>query len=109
MNAVLGPGHPRCRLVELPVGDQDGKLGPPGEQLWIKGQVSSKYGHPTQKKWVQDIDRNGWPLNITREEDDNEPKIFCPDGSPIGDGTCGKREDSLEGNLRFFFQIQRKL
>jgi len=92
MNAVLGSGYPKCRLVELPVGDQDGNLGIPGEDPWIKGPVSRGYGYPTQKKWVQDIDRKGRPINITREEYDKGPKMFCPDGSPIGNGSCVKKE-----------------
>lgn len=82
MNAVLGSGYPKCRLVELPVGDQDGNLGLPGEEPWIKGPVGRSGRYATQKKWVQDVDRKGRPLYMTREQYDKEPRTLCPNGSP---------------------------
>lgn len=82
MNAVLGSGYPKCRLVELPVGDPNGKIGNPGEEPWIKGPISTSYGYPTQKRWVQEVDRKGNPLYMTKEQYDKDPKTLCPDGSP---------------------------
>lgn len=83
MNSVLGSGYPKCKRVELPVGDSSGKLGVPGEEPWITGAVNKTYGYPTQIRWVQDTDRNGNPIYLTRSEFEKEPKTFCPDGTAM--------------------------
>lgn len=75
MNAVLGSGYPKCRKATLPVGDTGGNLGLPGEAPWIVGPVERQGGRPYQTHWVQDVDRNGKPITLTKDEYDAEPKI----------------------------------
>jgi hypothetical protein len=86
MSALFGSGYPQCKKVKLYVGDAYGKIEDPdtGEN-WIgekDGITKISNGH-MQTRWVQDTDRSGNPVNLTRDEWLSEPKTFNPDGTPI--------------------------
>lgn len=86
MNALFGSGYPQCRQVTLQVGDAYGKIqGDDGTQ-WIEDpQTAFKKGDGLyyQTRWIQDIDKNGNPINITRQQWDAAPRTQNRDGTPI--------------------------
>jgi len=90
MNALLGSGFPQCRKVTLPVGDPTGKVVSNDGEVWIPGKIETLNGMPAQTKWVQDVDRKGNPISITKEDYDKEPKDYCPDGTLVSEhnGNC---------------------
>lgn len=86
MSALFGSGYPQCKQVTLQVGDAYGRITDPdtGEN-WIgeqDGVVRSGNGY-VQTRWVQDTDRGGKPVNLTRDQWVSEPKTFNPNGTPI--------------------------
>lgn len=86
MNALFGSGYPQCKQVTMPVGDAYGRIEDPstGED-WIgerDGLQSTNKGY-VQTRWVQDTDRGGNPVNLTRDRWVSETKTFNPDGSRI--------------------------
>ena len=86
INSLFGSGYPQCKQVTLPIGDAYGRIADPdtGED-WIgdkQGVVSNGNGY-TQTRWVQDTDRAGNPVNLTRDQWVSQSKTFNPDGSQI--------------------------
>lgn len=86
INALFGTGYPQCKQVTMPVGDSYGRISDPdtGEQ-WISNPetaVNTGNGY-VQTYWVQDTDRSGNPINLTRDQWTAAPKTFNPDGSPV--------------------------
>jgi hypothetical protein len=82
MRSLTGSGYAKCVLMENAFvgdlnGDFTGDIGPvattynPGTRTFIK----------TQTRWVSAKDRRGNPITITKEQYDNTPKIYNPDGS----------------------------
>lgn len=86
MNSLFGSGYPKCKLATLPVGDAYGRIrdATTGE-AWIDSPDTArkvKNGY-VQTRWIQDTDRNGNPINMTREEWEAEKKTYNKDGTPI--------------------------
>jgi len=81
-HAAMGTGYPKCQKVTLPVGDLQGNIRSPHDPnvVWVKGKVDPG---PTQTKWVQAKDGDGYPLFMSSVDYQNDPKIYYPDGSPI--------------------------
>ena len=86
MNSLFGSGYPQCKQVTLPVGDaynriQDKDTG----ENWIGDRTGLRYdgGVPVQTRWVQDTDRNGNPVNLSRDQWTAAPKTFQKDGTPV--------------------------
>ena len=86
MNALFGSGYPQCKLVTLPVGDSYGRIrdDTTGE-AWISDPDSAQWNGSgyTQRRWIQDTDSKGNPINLSKENWDNEAKTYKPDGNPI--------------------------
>lgn len=89
MNAILGSGYPKCKKVTMPVGDSQGNIRSTDGTLWITGPVQNG----TQTRWVQDTDRSGNLVYLSKADFDKDAKIFKPDGTP-------KRE-GFNGGMRF--------
>jgi hypothetical protein len=94
LNALFGTGYPQCRQVTQPVGDSYGHIADPttGES-WIADPETAVQGGNgwVQTKWVQDIDSNGKPINLTRDQWVAAPKTYNPDGTPI------QQQESFQG------------
>lgn len=89
LNAVLGSGYPKCKQVTLPVGDSNGAIKSSDGTLWINGPVQGG----KQTHWVQDTDKYGNLLYLSKQEFDADKKEFCPDGSARANNpNCGKKE-----------------
>lgn len=86
MNAVFGSGYPQCKQVTLPVGDSYGRImDPDTNEDWIgdsTGLQQTENGY-VQTRWVQDTDRLGNPINLTRDQWAAAQKTFNPDGTPV--------------------------
>lgn len=88
MNAIFGSGYPQCKRVTLPVGDAYGRImDPDTNEDWI-GDSTGLQQAPDgngyiQTRWVQDTDRLGNPINLTREQWVTAQKTFNSDGTPI--------------------------
>jgi len=84
MNAMFGSGYPQCKQVTLPIGDAYGRIEDPvtGED-WIgdRSNIKNTANGRVQTRWVQDTDRGGKPINLTRDQWVSKPKTFNPDGS----------------------------
>jgi hypothetical protein len=90
MNALFGSGYPQCKQATMPVGDSYGHIADTttGES-WISNPETARQegGGWVQTRWVQDTDRNGNPVNLSRDQWAAAPKTYNPDGSPIeGEG-----------------------
>jgi hypothetical protein len=88
INALFGSGYPRCKQVTLPVGDGYGRIEDPDTQEdWIGDADSVKPNSAgngyVQTRWVQDTDRLGNPVNLSRDQWASAPKTYNPDGTPI--------------------------
>jgi hypothetical protein len=99
LNAVFGSGYPDCVRVTLPVGDQDGRWKKPlyddngniiGEGApYIVGRPENQSGGaytggtPYQTRWIQRMDRNGRPINLTKEQYEAQQKSAAG-GKPQG-------------------------
>lgn len=86
MNAMFGSGYPQCKQVTLSVGDayrriQDADTG----ENWIGDRtgLSTQGGNPVQTRWVQNVDRGGNPINLSRDQWVAAPKTFQKDGTPV--------------------------
>ncbi len=88
-DAVFGSGYPKCVLVEKRVGDPRGKVKDDKGNPWIYdiSSVYMKNGIPYQQKWMQETDKNGEPMTLTREQYLADKKLFNSDGSPIQPAT----------------------
>ena len=86
MNALFGSGYPQCKQVTLPVGDAYGNvMDPDTNEDWIgdsTGLQQTANGY-VQTRWVQDTDRLGNPINLTRDQWVAAQKTFNSDGTPI--------------------------
>lgn len=86
MNALFGSGYPQCKQVTLPVGDAYGRvMDPDTNEDWIgdsTGLQQTGNGY-VQTRWVQDTDRLGNPVNLTRDQWVAAKKTFNPDGTPV--------------------------
>ncbi len=86
LNALFGSGYPQCKQVTMPVGDAYGRIADPDtNENWIGDttgvqQTGSGY---VQTRWVQDTDRQGNPVNLTRDRWAATPKTYNPDGTPV--------------------------
>lgn len=86
INALFGSGYPQCKQVSYPVGDSYGNIADPSTgESWIADpntatKTSNGY---VQKRWVQDTDSRGNPINLTRDQWTSSPKTFNKDGTPI--------------------------
>jgi hypothetical protein len=90
MNALFGSGYPQCKQVTMPVGDSYGRIrdDTTGEP-WISEPKTAKWinnGY-VQTRWVQDTDRAGNPINLTKGNFDAAKKNYNPDGTQK-DGFC---------------------
>jgi len=86
MNALFGSGYPQCKLATLPVGDSYGKIADSNTgEPWISNPETARRegGGWVQSRWVQDTDRNGNPVNLSRDQWVSAPKTYNPDGTPI--------------------------
>jgi hypothetical protein len=86
LNALFGSGYPQCKQVTMPVGDAYGRIADPDtNENWIgdtTGVQQTGNGY-VQTRWVQDTDRQGNPVNLTRDRWIAAPKSYNPDGTPI--------------------------
>jgi hypothetical protein len=86
MSALFGSGYPQCKRVTLEVGDAYGRIADPdtGEN-WIGEEdgLARNGNEYVQTRWIQDTDRFGNPVNLTKEKWLSEPKTYNPDGTPI--------------------------
>lgn len=86
LNALFGSGYPQCKQVTMPVGDAYGRIADPDtNEDWIgdtTGVQQTGNGY-VQTRWVQDTDRQGNPVNLTRDIWIAAPKTYNPDGTPI--------------------------
>ena len=85
MNALFGSGYPQCKQVTMPVGDSYGRIrdDTTGEP-WISEPETAQWinnGY-VQTRWVQDTDRAGNPINLTKANFDAAAKTYNPDGTP---------------------------
>jgi len=85
MNALFGSGYPQCKQVTMPVGDSYGRISDSDTgEVWIEDPntaVNTGKGY-VQTRWVQDTDKNGNPINLTRDQWNAAPKTFNADGTP---------------------------
>ena len=86
LNALFGSGYPQCKQVTMPVGDAYGRIADPDtNEDWIgdtTGIQQTGNGY-TQTRWIQDTDRQGNPVNLTRDKWISAPKSYNPDGTPV--------------------------
>jgi len=87
MNTLLGSGYPQCKQVELMVGDSEGRIADPStNEAWI-ADMETAYrkgdGLYYQRRWVQDTDSIGEPINLSRDDWVATKKTFNPNGTPI--------------------------
>jgi hypothetical protein len=86
MNALFGSGYPQCKLATLPVGDSYGKIADSNTgEPWISNPETARQegGGWVQSRWVQDTDRNGNMINLSRDQWVSALKTHNPDGTPI--------------------------
>ncbi len=90
INSLFGSGYPQCKQVTLPVGDAYGRISDADTgDTWISDSntaVKTANGY-VQTRWIQDTDRKGNPVNLTRDQWVSAPKTFNPDGTPIKNPT----------------------
>jgi hypothetical protein len=66
--AAFGDSFPKCVYVEKPVGDAAGRIENPDGSVYIAGPTYKKDGLTYQRRWVQERDRNGSPIFLTKAE-----------------------------------------
>jgi hypothetical protein len=96
INAVVGSGYPKCKLVKNLVGDIDGKITNVDGVLLVDpvGLIKGGDGRYYQQRWVQDYyplqlrpgesqdsaqDR-AEPIQLAYEDWEKEPKVYKEDG-----------------------------
>ena len=88
MESVFGTSFPSCKMVEMPVGDQDGNISKKDSSgntvYYVENPetVVRRDGRSYQSRWALDH-------NVTQEEWKKAPKTFCPDGS-LKKGSCSE-------------------
>lgn len=85
INSMFGTGYPQCKKVTLQVGDMYGNIKDPntGED-WIESPNTAFRGGDGlyyQTRWVQDTDRSGNPINLTKDQWVAAKKTQKPDGT----------------------------
>jgi hypothetical protein len=82
MNSMFGSGYPQCRQVTRQVGDAYGRTSDPDTgQNWIGDRMGLR--GTMQTRWIQDVDANGNPINLSRDQWVAESKRFNADGTPV--------------------------
>jgi hypothetical protein len=85
MNALFGSGYPQCKQVTMQVGDAYGRISDPDTgEVWISDPdtaVNTGNGY-VQTRWIQDTDKQGNPVNLSRDQWAAAPKTFNSDGTP---------------------------
>jgi hypothetical protein len=86
LNAMLGSGYPQCRSLTAQVGDLNGRIADPDtNQPWIDNPEMAFRGNDGlmyQTRWVIDVDGNGNPITLTRDQWAKTPKTVNKDGTP---------------------------
>jgi hypothetical protein len=85
MNSLFGSGYPECKQVTLHVGDAYNRIRDPDTgDSWISNpETAQATGNGyVQTRWVQNTDRKGQPVNLTREEWINAKKTHNRNGTP---------------------------
>ena len=81
INAVVGSGYPKCKLVKNAVGDFDGKIhNVDGVLLVDPVGLINEGGKHFQERWVQENDKDGWPIQISYDEWEKTPKTHKENG-----------------------------
>jgi hypothetical protein len=81
LKSIFGSGYPKCKLVNLPVGDETGKIqNSQSGEFWVDDPKALRpcpwnRRRPCQTKWVLD-------KMVGKKEWDADKKIFNPDGTP---------------------------
>lgn len=86
MNALFGSGYPQCRQVTLQVGDSYGKIQDDDGTQWIEDPQTAflgKDGLYYQRRWVQNVDNKGNPVNLKYKEWKAAPRTHKEDGTKI--------------------------
>jgi hypothetical protein len=85
INAVIGSGYPKCKLVKNKVGDFDGKIYNVDNVLLVDPVgLIQEGGRYYQEKWVQETDKDGWPIQLAYDEWEKTPKTHKENGC-VGD------------------------
>lgn len=88
VKSLLGSGYAKCQLETRLVGDLYGNTGD-ANGSWIQGPINTTWNPQlrramnTQTRWIAATDKKGNPISISKEEYDNTPKIYNPDGTLI--------------------------
>uniref|UniRef100_A0A6C0KP22 Uncharacterized protein n=1 Tax=viral metagenome TaxID=1070528 RepID=A0A6C0KP22_9ZZZZ len=97
MNSLFGTGYPQCKQVSLQVGDAYGRTADAdtGEN-WIGDTTGLSMRDmpgvgtvPVQTRWIQDTDRGGNPVYLSKDAWTEAPKTFNKNGTPV---QASKRE-----------------
>jgi hypothetical protein len=98
INAVVGSGYPKCKLVKNLVGDIDGKITNVDGVLLVDpvGLIKGGDGRYYQQRWVQDYypvqlrtaqqesqesaEDRAEPIQLAYEDWEKEPKVYKEDG-----------------------------
>jgi hypothetical protein len=81
INAVVGSGYPKCKLVKNAVGDFDGKIhNVDGVLLVDPVGLMNEGGRHFQERWVQETDGGGWPIQLAYDEWEKAPKTHKENG-----------------------------
>jgi len=114
LSAVTATGYPVCQQIVCPVGDTNGAIQTPG----LPGDPPTQYiidpvqygnagmSGPTQTRWVQAYDKDGYAINITKDEFGATPKCYNPDGSyqerpPAGCSATAPAPNQSQGKNRY--------
>ena len=85
LNAMLGSGYPKCRLLTAQVGDMKGRIADPDTGTpWIEDPQTAfrRDGLMYQRRWVVDLDANGNAITLIKDQWDKTPKTMNKDGTP---------------------------
>jgi hypothetical protein len=109
INAVVGSGYPKCKLVKNLVGDIDGKITNVDGVLLVDpaGLIKGKDGRYYQERWVQDYypvkvraneekesaEDRADPIQLSYEDWEKQPKIYKENG--CRKNTAGKEAQPL--------------
>lgn len=81
INAVVGSGYPKCKLDKKAVGDFDGKIyNVDGVLLVDPVGLINENGKYFQQRWVQENNKDGWPIQIGYDEWEKAPKTHKENG-----------------------------
>lgn len=81
INAVVGSGYPKCKLVKNAVGDFDGKIyNVDGVLLVDPVGLINENGRYFQERWVQENNSDGWPIQLGYDEWEKAPKTHKENG-----------------------------